>query len=622
MNIDFHYYGTYVAARLAGYDFNSAQTIAHAAQYVDDSDESMLCDSLGKHIITDFTPVPTVQTITDMLKKNFMWSEENSKTMADIWMPFHFLPGNYADNQDIKKYTGPTSDRGIAYSWTFDQESAKQFQLLCQPNSLLGESMINDTIFYHEDKNYILYMTGMRMHTLADTWAHMFYIGIPQWFVNNAGEKVYKIDGQTKKEVEWQRAWPWAEGTDIVNGEGATPNMLAYNSVVYLGHGRMGHLPDYPYLKYQYHAQWSKDDIVKDNQAYFLQAFKQLVKAMQCIKNKTEFSNNSFADLPPETENIIKQILATKVNDQSDTWKANIPKINIGGKPLEVPEIYNKDKWKNELTPTVDLKNTSYYLFNTSARMHVDFVVDTLKAYNIYPIGVAKGNIATTKFKCKKADYIGSFYKQIEYYPKMAKSGITLEIIKATAQPLVSGDIVEIKTTEKDVGEYSFLGAWSTTSLYYYLRNYGGTCQNWMIEKIDTSVTKEIKDGDAVRFKNMYYDKKPYMSTYNYWAGGTYLTTQSDGKSDNAIWIMDGFKQFDIDIITPDYFVSKIIDTQTSTHIHDDMKSYGLIDDKDKADVRLLKITLDSIGLGFLTIQLDEKQQTQVMIQLEQVANS
>lgn len=37
MKIDFHYYATYVAARLAGYNFPDAQTIAHASQYVDES---------------------------------------------------------------------------------------------------------------------------------------------------------------------------------------------------------------------------------------------------------------------------------------------------------------------------------------------------------------------------------------------------------------------------------------------------------------------------------------------------------------------------------------------------------------------------------------------------------
>ncbi|MGD9158105.1 MAG: hypothetical protein PVG39_06855 [Desulfobacteraceae bacterium] len=62
MNIDFHYYGTYVAARLAGYDFTSAQTIAHAAQYVDDSDEVMLKDPMGSYYIRDFTPTCTHST--------------------------------------------------------------------------------------------------------------------------------------------------------------------------------------------------------------------------------------------------------------------------------------------------------------------------------------------------------------------------------------------------------------------------------------------------------------------------------------------------------------------------------------------------------------------------------
>jgi hypothetical protein len=621
MNIDFHYYGTYVAARLAGYDLNSAQTIAHAAQYVDDSDQSMLCDSLGRVLITDFTPVPTVQSLMDMLKKNFDWTEQNSKIMADIWAPFHFLPGNYGANQDIIPYTGPKSDRGIAYSWNYDQESEKYFKLLCKPNSLLAKGIVNDIIVNHSDKNYSLHMTGMRMHTVADTWAHMYYIGIPQWFANNAGDDVYNIDGTTKTLVKWQRAWPWSESTDIVHGETATPNMLAYNSVVYLGHGRMGHLPDYPWMKYQYRPQWSNADIVKDNQVYFLQAFKQLVKAMQCVKNKTQFDINSYADLPVDTENIIKQILATKVNDQCDTWKNNIGKIKIGGNPMEVPETYDKDKWIKELSPTVDIKTTNYYFFNNSARLHVDLVTNVLKANNIYPVGVPKESIVSTKFKSKKGNYVGVLDKGIQYYPKIAPVGITLEIIKPTSDPLKSGDVIEIKTTEKDAKEYCYLGAWMTTALYYYTRAYSESSQKWMIEKIDTT-TKEIKDGDAVRFKNMYYTNKPYMASYNYWAGGTFLTTQADGGADNAIWIMNGLKEFDIFTITPDYFVSSIIDTETSTHIHDDMKMYGLIDDKDKADVKMLKTTLDNIGLGFLTFQPTDPQKEQIWIQLEKVANS
>ena len=44
MEIDMHYQATYLAARLAGFDKPQATTIAHAAQYVDESDMSQLQD--------------------------------------------------------------------------------------------------------------------------------------------------------------------------------------------------------------------------------------------------------------------------------------------------------------------------------------------------------------------------------------------------------------------------------------------------------------------------------------------------------------------------------------------------------------------------------------------------
>ena len=36
MNMDFHYYGTYLAARIAGYAKAESNAIAYAAQFVDD----------------------------------------------------------------------------------------------------------------------------------------------------------------------------------------------------------------------------------------------------------------------------------------------------------------------------------------------------------------------------------------------------------------------------------------------------------------------------------------------------------------------------------------------------------------------------------------------------------
>ncbi len=626
MNLDFHYYGTYVAARLAGYDEKPAKTIAHAAQYVDDSDESMLYDRLGHPYITEFSPIPTAQGLWDMAKKDIFWSEDALNKIADIWVSFHFLPGNYGKNTDIKQYTGPQSDKGSMYRWTFDDESAKQFKMLCQPNSLIVKGMINDIIQNHNNKDYTLHLTGMRMHVLADTWAHMYYIGMPAWFINDALDDVYIVNGTEKTPYKWLRIWPWNDSTDIIHGDTATPDMLAYNSVVYLGHGRMGHLPDYPWFKYEYTPRWSKDAITKDNTSYFLLAFKQLTKALECIKNNTTFDINSYADLPVETENVIKNILSTKPSnfDQSETWINNIKKIKKNGTPLNEPGAYDKYLWLKEVEEKKSVKGTNYYHFNKSACWHLKLVQDSLAANNINFDSTPKEDIVSTMFKCKKGKFIGPVdesYKSIQYYPQMQDRGILLQIIKQTPRLLTSGDIVEIKTFEQTAGRYNFLGAWETTSLYYYLREYDLSKQKWQIEKVDSGGSRTIRAGDRVRFKNMNFEKKPYMCTYDYWLGGTYLTTQADGSSDNSIWTMDGLTEFDINIITDDYFRSDIIGLEPSTQIHDTMKKYGMIDLNNNVDINNLRVALDSIGLDFIKIALTNDQKEQVYIQLQKIVN-
>jgi hypothetical protein len=545
MNLDFHYYGTYVAARLAGYDFESAQMIAHSAQYVDDSKQAMLQDSSGKPYIQDFNAVPTCQEMAKIAIENFIWSEELLKQLADIWIPFHFLPGNYGENVDTRTYTGRREDRGNWYSWKFDGESEQKFKLLVLPNSILVKSMINDIVKNHTGKNHTLQMTGLRLHVLADSWAHMYHVGLPAWFVNNSAHDVWEIHGESETKVKWNRIWPWSDQI-IESGEDATPNMPAYNSIVYHGHGRMGHLPDYPWIKYKYRPQWSDTDIVKDNHSFFLQAIKQMVRALECVKNKTPYDVYSYADLPADAEELIRSILGTRGTDQCIAWKNNIDKMKINGEPMRVPEEYDKNKWLNEAKQQKsDLKNTSYYLFNRSALSHLDYVKEKLEENNLYIDCTPPERIVTTKLKNKEGYYIGNMHKELQYYPKMEKTGVDLQIIKPTSKRLSSGDVVKIKTTESRVGQYNYLGAWSTHALYYYKRDYNVSKQKWRIEKTDTSKDDIIRAGDRIRFKNLYYEKKPYMSTYKYFLGGTYLTTQADSSDDKAIWTVDSLSQID-----------------------------------------------------------------------------
>jgi hypothetical protein len=78
--------------------------------------------------------------------------------------------------------------------------------LVCLPNSPLVREMINDLIANHRDD---LHFIGLRMHVLADTWAHMYFAGIPAWYINDAGDTVNEIDASgTRTPVKWKRLWP------------------------------------------------------------------------------------------------------------------------------------------------------------------------------------------------------------------------------------------------------------------------------------------------------------------------------------------------------------------------------------------------------------------------------
>ena len=132
-------------------------------------------------------------------------------------------------------------------------------------------------------------MIGIRMHVLIDTFAHMLFCGSAAWHVNDVNAlPEMLVDG------EW---------VPMLIPVFATQEIY-YNSLSYTGHGRMGHIPDYPWITYRYKPQWSATTIVKDNPKMYRRAFQEMVKAMSCIRNKqmyappkeSEFLSNDDAD--------------------------------------------------------------------------------------------------------------------------------------------------------------------------------------------------------------------------------------------------------------------------------------------------------------------------------------
>jgi len=314
MNKDFHFYGTFVAALEAGFCEEKAKLIADAAQMVDDCTTTYI-----KEKYPGSGYIETCEGGLDNFRDLFKDTEavyhptgelnEELRRIRTIWMPFHFLPGNFGD-------------MGDAYVNGADElvRDKEDFRCLCLHNSELVKIMVDDTVRYWgnvipaaQDEKEKLYLLGIRMHVLADTWAHEYFTGTPSKRVNDAGDfRILEGDHATLDRI------------------GTVSGMSNY-SIMYLGHGRAGHYPDYGCLCYEYHPAWmgSNSKIIKNNPYNFCAAFAQMVDAMSSVQQAHTFQIKSDQDIMedfeasrPECKAAVQNVVSTKENDQSRAWQA------------------------------------------------------------------------------------------------------------------------------------------------------------------------------------------------------------------------------------------------------------------------------------------------------------
>lgn len=508
-----------MASRLAGYNHNDSETIAYAGQYVDDSEPKRIMDKKGNKYIKNLNQIPTCQDISmDFLESDYPnlisaeicraleyvvkdcksmtpWTESLYDEVFKVWPIFHFLPGNF-DKSISKVYMGPKKDDGNISIWEYDVEAEEQFKLMCLPNSILVKDMINDSC--QNESMRTLEAIGLRMHVLADTWAHMFYAGIPAWFINFA------------KDFN-----PPAEGASPLK------NAPFYNSYDYLGHSLGGHTPDYPYASYSFKPHWATEEIKKVNCEDFLKAFCQMVYALKCIKENKEFEIEKYDKLSENNERIIKKILITKNHDQSGTWKKFISEIkDKDDKSLEVPVDYNSDIWLNEYKKN-PLDESSYYKFNKAAVDHLNFVLGELYINNVFLLDdFPRERILTFLIKHNgNGEYISknSVWKG-KNYPTRGKDGVEFEFILPNNKSgqLLSGTNVKIRTKER-IGEKKYLGAWKmSTTLYYYTKDWDIFKQKWKIVQEGVPEGNPIDLNKPVLIINLHFKNKQYLAPYTH----------------------------------------------------------------------------------------------------------
>ncbi len=111
-------------------------------------------------------------------------------------------------------------------------------------------------------------------------------------------------------------------------------------------------------------------------------------------------------------------------------------------------------------------------------------------------------------------------------YAKLVSGGVNHRF-GGDGEPLVSGNIVSIKTTEAMEGGWTGmnkLGAFADkTELYYWY--YYDSKSNWFIEKVGDPSDAQIRFGDKVQIRNEFYGEQ-YLTPHT----NNFLTTSSKGQ--------------------------------------------------------------------------------------------
>jgi len=140
MDIEFHYYMTYLIAAHAGLGPDEAGVVAYASQYVDDND--MVCE-VNKGKGTAYRNYIS-QTMNILKPKDRLFR---------IYPLFHFVPG----------------DPQAKTAWRKD---GKMHWLTTTPNSKNANEIMDTAL-----RSRSLYRIGIAAHTYVDTWAHQNFIG-------------------------------------------------------------------------------------------------------------------------------------------------------------------------------------------------------------------------------------------------------------------------------------------------------------------------------------------------------------------------------------------------------------------------------------------------------------
>lgn len=347
MQLDMHFYGMYALARAAGIRNEAAEKIAYASQFVDDAIDQ------GIVFVTDRDTV--LPTMTSHKPLDFQNAIPNDQW--NVWVPFHFLPGNSGNDFYARMTCGKGSDPAM---------------------KMLAESLDPKCIAMWP------HLIGITAHVFADTFSHYGFIGLcsdNNKVKNDSIEPDVTIHSEGI--VNYLKA-KWDEFTTRSAGGAA--------EVVPVGHGAVGTFPDRPFLKWEYkyeNASLNNPALTdRHNPTDYLEACRLLHEYFS--RYATINAANADPSGPKAWASIsdsIKNILATEgpLDERIERWKGRIKDGSFCAAAVSAKDRdikYNEDLWRPRRAGYASecggLADSDACRFIRAAHRHRDYVLREL----------------------------------------------------------------------------------------------------------------------------------------------------------------------------------------------------------------------------------------------------
>lgn len=344
-----HYHGTYAMAIAAGLSSEVAKIIATS---------SALCDDAVARTPIEFpdgacfVAEPTAHHALDQ-------DNINKEHQREIWIPFHFLPGNEGQ--------------------TYEE------RLICRMDSAISQEMLRHHIG-ERDESYYLYLIGIAAHVYADTFSHFGFSGISSEYnsVDTQSIEFHELNEtmtnyiRGKAETFFQKYL----SPNVENLEAAAAQAFSGS----LGHAGVATHPDRPYLSWSFQHMHSGALAEKrDNRVNFLIACRSLHRFFHDVGTRIAPTSQNLGIAFDGIVAAVNDVLGLQgtMEERIQAWKTAAMEGRIAAGTYEIPD-YDPERWGADITLLRTLDDSRQapakpiFKFHQAAAAHKHYVLNRL----------------------------------------------------------------------------------------------------------------------------------------------------------------------------------------------------------------------------------------------------